>query len=279
MDNKVIQQIKDIKFPSTNVYYEQDSADGFAFLGYARLRYKFDALSCYQEMCKRNFRLNANRTISHTKAKVSKDNHYIYTIWACLEFLIELKASNEIEFLMGIVDKIGTYSQGLTRYCIEEMYYVVPNVTSAMALLYAYQGRQEETGRLLGVLAEYQTEEGNWYYRDSRTWKTYPKQEDSYHLAMMIYHLRKIRQLIHIDKISIDKMINKTMELLKKMNKNKLSPGSIGWGIPMLMVASKGLDDDLYKRSYDQTCKESLQHENFRVRGISAWALVQAETL
>jgi hypothetical protein len=258
--------ISDIKFPETNIYYENDSADGFAFLGYARSKVGLDYDYCFEAISERNFCLNRSQTIN--KVITPTDNQYIYTIWSCVEFLLFINQFDAVDDLIKIVDGIGQYPNGMMRYCSTEVSIIVPNVTSAAALIYSMTGVQDKAEELVGVLRNTQIE-GNWQYYNLRTNK-YTRVEDSYHVAMMVYHLRETQK---VSGIYTEDIVLKSVKCLKELNRKNLQSGSIGWGKPMLYIAIKGLDDELCVRSFNAIINESLDHSNFRVRAISAWAL------
>lgn len=260
--------VDNVKFPETNVYYEHDSADGFAFLGCARAKVGLDWAACYEAVDSRDFCLNAEQSIN--KITVPFYNQYVYTLWACIEFLDLINKGEIIGELVRRVDDIGQYPNKMMRYCSTEVEVVVPNVTSAAALIYSMVGKKDKSKELVQVLREQQVD-GNWRYYNLRTNK-YTRVEDSYHVAMMVYHLKKLQR---ISGINTEDIVLNSIKCLNKLNAKKLKLGSIGWGIPMLSVATKGIDAKLYNRSFNKTLTESIKSENFRVRAISAWALTK----
>lgn len=269
-----IELIESIQFPQSNSYYENDSADGFAFLGYARAKVGLDYNDCYAEIVKRNFKLNAQRKILSVGITVPKDNTYVYTIWTCLEFLKEIGDIETCTKLMKIIDSIGTYPNGMFRYCDFEIFYEVPNVTSAAALLYSMFGNIEKSNQLINTFISKQVN-NNWNYYILKNQKRMKyNAEDSYHVAMILYHLREVEK---INKIDLSQCINKTVLELKRLNSKKIDDCVIGWGIPMLCISIKGLDQDLYERSFQLLTEKSICHSNFRVRSIAAWALAKLE--
>lgn len=269
-----VELIDSVKFPTTNIYYESDSADGFAFLGYARAKVGLNYNDCYHEMIKRNFKLNAKRKILQTGINVSRQNNYVYTIWVCIEFLKEINDLDTCNKLMNLVKDIGEYKNGMVRYCNEEIYYEVPNVTSSTALLYSMFGNVEKSNSLVKNFISKQSG-NNWnYYILLNNKRVKGVFEDSYHLAMILYHLREIEK---INKIELTEPIHKIILELKKLNKKKIDGGSIGWGVPMLCLSVNGLDNELYEKSFNLLVKESIFNSNFRVRSIAAWALAKLE--
>jgi hypothetical protein len=263
--------VSDISYPYANEYFESASADGFAFFGYAQYALGLDATYCRDALRERNYTLNAEQRIKATGITVPKTNMYVYTIWPCVEFLHLKDEQDKIEELVHLVEDIGTYENGMVRYCSHEIDYVVPNVTSACALLYALTGRTAEAASLIDLLRSRQID-GNWRYEIFSSGKQCGM-EDSYHLAMMIYHLRQIQI---ITRIMTSDLVDKALSELLKLNNEFLQPGSIGWGIPMLYVASAGLDHGLSQSALKAMMgTRGLLHKNFRVRAISAWALVK----
>jgi len=267
--------IQEITFPTTNQYYENDSADGFAFLGAARLMVGLDADKCYSEMEKRNYTLNANKIVTRPNERVYKNTQYVYTLWACIEMLSRLK-EKEINFLIERVNQIGQYENGMMRYCTTEIRYMVPNVTSAAALIYSINGESQKASKLIQILEKNQDQDGNWQYeiRDKKTGKFINggRKEDSYHVAMMIYHLKEVARLTGLD---TSFMVKKSLKCLHKMNKKNLQLGSVGWGIPMLALATHDLDSELHKKALNETLNKSIKHPNFRTRSIAAFCLAK----
>lgn len=269
--------INGISFPKTNAYYENDSADGFAFLGAARQMVGLDSEECRVELTKRNYTLNAERKIGATGASVHKNTQYVYTLWSCMELFSLLKDEERINFLCDTVDKIGRYENGMVRYCTTEIRYVVPNVTSAAALMFSIKGEHDKATELIDVLEKNQCENGNWRYEiidEITNVHTPHKCEDSYHLAMMIYHLRGVARLSNLN---ANRMIDRGLSCLVEMNEKSLSPGSVGWGIPMLYLAVDGKNPELSKRAYYETIKDSISHPNFRTRALSAFCIAKAQ--
>ena len=86
--------INTIKFPTTNVYYEKDSADGFALLGYAREKVGLPSKRCFDAVAKRNYTLNASKKAKETS--ITKGIRAVYTSWTCIEFFKLLGNVNEI---------------------------------------------------------------------------------------------------------------------------------------------------------------------------------------
>jgi len=275
------ENIKNITFPSgTNNYYENDSADGFAFLGAARLIVGLDADKCYEEIKKRNYTLNVDKIIARPNRKVFKDTQYVYTLWACIEMLSRLEGQGEtINFLIDRVNQIGQYENGMMRYCTTEINYIVPNVSSAAALIYSINQEVPKANRLLTILKENQLGYGNWEYKirgkKTQNFVSAGICEDSYHLAMMVYHLKEITRLTGLDTSSITK---RSLQRLREINEKKLDAGSVGWGIPMLALAAHGLDSELYERALNETLSKSIKHTNFRTRSIAAFCLAKIWT-
>lgn len=263
--------VSEICYPEKNEYFESTSADGYAFLGYARSTLGLNATYCREAIRERNYTLNAEQRIKATGITVPKTNMYVYTIWPCVEFLQLSEEHDIIKDLIHIVDEIGTYKNSMVRYCSHEIGYVVPNVTSAAALLYAMAGQSDRSAALIDVLRSRQAQ-GNWYYEIWPSAKKY-RMEDPYHLAMMVYHLRQVQRLADID---LSDIICNSLPILQRLNTKRLQKGSLGWGIPMLYAATLGLDNGLAYRALSAMMgRNGLWHKNFRVRAISAWALVK----
>tara|TARA_Y100000004_G_scaffold57301_1_gene63804 strand:- start:1530 stop:2360 length:831 start_codon:yes stop_codon:yes gene_type:complete len=264
--------INKIKLPTTNVYYEKDSADGYAYLGYSQAILNLDYNICYNKMMNSNLTLNADRRIPATNVKVYKDTLYVYTFWSCIEFLQVVNKKKEINNIMEHVDNIGQYeSNGMMRYCTTEINYVVPNVTAIGALLYAFVGDFNKSNELIETLEKRQVD-GNWKYGiiEGKKETILKREEDSIHLSMIVYSLRMVQL---ISKIDTSGMVDKALRKLYQKNKNTIQGGSIGWGIPMLYLATKGLDESLADRSLDELLKRGINSSNFRTRGLSAFCL------
>ena len=267
--------IASVSLPNTNSYYENESADGFAFLGAAREIVGLNSEECYMEVIKRNYTLNAKRTIAPTGAIVDENTQYVYTLWSCIELFSLLKDEKKNNLLCKTVDEIGKYENGMMRYCTTEIRYLVPNVTSAAAYIYSINGEYDKAAELIEVLEKEQCRNGNWQYKilDKQTNKpSSHKYEDSHHLAMMIYHLREVARLVNI---KTDQIVNKALLHLAGMNKIRLQAGTIGWGIPWLYLATNGIDLGLSKRAYDETISKSILNPNFRTRGVAAFCLAK----
>lgn len=267
-NSEIINIIENIKLPLSNEYYELDSADGYAYLGFARAKAGLEYKDFLKEINDRNYSLNAAwHGDKHTK--------YIYTIWTCIEFLREAGEENVIKELMNIVDSIGVYPDGSMRYCSHEIYYQVPNITSAAALLYAYNNEYEKCQKLVNILRE-REEDGNWKYiklNEDFSIKAITVLEDAYHLGMIIYHLKKIEKVSGI--ITSD-LVLKSVKALKDKNYTGDGQGKIGWGPPMIYLSFLDLEEKESKVFLEKTLKESIQHSNFRTRAIAAFALAEA---
>jgi hypothetical protein len=261
--------VEKIRFPKTNVKFELDSADGFAFLGCARKMMGLEYNDCYLEVAKRNFTLNAKNHIRGVP--IPKEDFYTYTLWACSEFLHEIDDRRTFKKIVKKINTIGQYPNGMFRYCNTETSYIVPNVTSAAALVYCLDGQYSKTKELVDLLRKTQ-KNGNWfYYEINKGYRKLKIKEDSMHLAMMIYHLREINRLSKLNTMDI---VHKALLYLYEENKDKLEGGrKIEWGIPFIALASKGIEHKLYRRAFLETSRRSINHENFRTRAISAWAL------
>jgi len=265
MDYKNI--ISKIVFPTSNCYFESDSSDGFAFLGYARAFFGLDYNNCLNAIQEKKYRLGAATKIK--KINVSKHNLYTYTLWPCTEFLRLTGQHNKVDNLMLSLDSIGTYSNGLMRYCSEEIDYIVPNASSCAIYMYTLYGKRDLAFSIVNALKSV-FHNGNWWYSNKNGLLKY--KEDSFHLAMIVYHLRESNRLFGM---GLEKIIESCVLELQKMNNKSLSGGSIGWGIPMLYPAVVGIDDDLANRAKEKILKESINNKNFRTRAYAAWSITK----
>jgi hypothetical protein len=270
MDIDVNKFVSEIKFPESNIYFEKVSADGYAFLGFARTKCNLNYNNCLNKIIENKFSLNSNHSIKGIN--VTKNNKYVYTMWTCCEFLYQIGKKDLILSLGKEIDKIGTYDNGMYRYCLEEVFYLVPNVTTAAALIFSYNGEFEKTKNIIKSLYNYDREHGLQYFFLNSLLKLdrLGQKEDAYHLAMMAYHLVTIEK---ISKINTRNLYLKIIEDLEKINVRRISPGTIGWGYPMLYAATKGSNVELEKRSLSATLKCGIHNANFRTRAMSAWAL------
>lgn len=263
------QRVREIAPPEDNSYHQRTSADGWAFLGFAQHRLGLDYSRSVYEMFKRQCRLNGENVINATSTTVPEDANYVYTIWACVELLRALRKPDAMHWLVCILEDIGIYPNGMQRYCSYEIDLEVPNVTSAAALLYAWDGQTEIASRLVDMLRMRQID-GNWWYIIHSTGEKY-KPEDSFHLAMMISHLRELQS----SGIQTDDLLDPALDALWTMNMLELDPGSIGWGYAMIYLAVVRLRKAFAGRAYAATLERGLIHENFRTRALSAWALTK----
>lgn len=275
--SQITKIVSGIRFPKSNIYFEKCSADGYAFFGYARKFLDMSCNDCFKKIINRNFSLGAANKIR--KVKLSAENIYIYTLWTCAEFLFVLKRFDILEKFREYIDGIGQYENGMFRYCKEECYYVVPNATSAAALLYGHLGVHDKSKELIDILRSEQLYNGNWQYYILNKHEKFRirrrfKEEDSYHLSMIIYHLRELERLYKIDTLDI---VEKSLVRLSKINDFVIKTPSVGWSFPMLYLATKGIDNKLSKKALERMLGLSINNSNFRVRAISAWALVKGE--
>jgi len=261
-----------IQLPKSNVYYEASSADGFAFLGAARARLGLDCSSELEAIEDRDFCLNAAQTINKTQTRLPADTQYVYTLWACCELVREIAHSRHLGRVMSTLESIGSYPDGMARYCTHEIRYKVPNVTSAAASLFAFAGNIDRAEALVALLRARQRG-GNWSYsvQGPGGWKA-SGVEDSHHLAMMIYQLRQVQMACGVPTADI---VGLALAELKRINSPRIAANVVGWSIPMVHAATMGLDNDLAARSLRATLRTSIRHPNFRVRALSAWALTR----
>jgi len=277
-------KICDIAFPieEINNYYEYTSADGFAFLGAALAKLGKDYSRCLKAVDERDWTLKDSYKIINIK--VTPNNRYVHTLWACAEFFYATKDETRLHKVATIVNNIGKYPSGMMRYCKEETYYLVPNATSAAIMIYVLAGRHVAAKKLLKTFLDQQAKNGNWHYHILDTdlnSKQIKNQEDCFHLAMIISHLRAASKLN--PNLKTEYAVKKAMHFLNKKKprcgsckKTKdpwLCTGNIGWGIPFMYSAIKGTNLKLEETAKQATIN-CLSHKNFRVRGMAAWALI-----
>jgi len=262
--------IQSVALPTTNVYFENDSADGFAFLGAAKALLGLNAELLCGMVRDRKYRLNAARKVKKTKVKVPEDNVYVYTLWASYELFAAVQSQEDLVKIRDMLKTIGFYPNGLIKYCTTEIHYGVPNAASAAALLFAYYGDLDLVSDLVGWLRDAQ-KNGNWHYQNMKSGKVLPP-EDPYHVAMIAYQLRELQRL---HGIKTDDIVEHSIADLSQTNKREIDGGSIGWGVPMIYLATIGLAPKLSRRAFRETTKSSIVHSNFRTRAIAAWALAK----
>ena len=281
--NDIRKIVEQVKLPKTNMYYEKDSADGYAFLGYARAKLGLDYEFCYEAAKERKFTLGAAQKIRGFS--VTGKNMYTYTIWACIDFLNYTHKKEDINQLMKVVDRIGNYPFGAFRYSTEEFYLMVPNVTTAAVLMYSMGKQEEKALELLDVMEKTQQKDGNWYYKEINEYlsvKRLGKKEDCYHMAMIICQLIDAKE--YLCSPAIDPIIERAVGFLKQSGDRChlcngldgwLCPGTVGWGVPMLYRAIRRFDEGLREITLEKTKAYCIGHSNFRTRAISAWALTR----
>jgi hypothetical protein len=286
------QLIDQVPFPAPgeNDYYESQSTDGYAFLGAARARCGLPVDDCRRAIERLDFTLQAAKLIGDTP--VTAKNYYAYTLWACMEFAIAaLLGSDFWDEIYNRFKTIGLYPSGLARYCSEEINLFVPNAITAAAMIYASMDNFKVVEKLFWLLEDHQRPDGNWNYYtldESHEILSVPRQEDCYHLAMMLYQLREIGACSNLNVLPLQSGILKFLARAKprcsncgKMLNSHLCPGSIGWGVPMTLVAIDGICQDIpvlytaYLDALPRLSTEYLSAKNFRVRAIAAWALTK----
>lgn len=265
-------KVEGVKLPQTNVYYERDSIDGYAFLGWARQLMGMDTSEVEEIMEEKAYGLNAKYTIRGTE--LPPDAIYAYSCYPTYEFYRAIGRRDRVDNIIYWLDKIGPYDNGMMKYCNTETNYIVPNVTPLTALVYLKHGQPEKCTELMKALSGQQEKDGNWRYNIKGT---LAGTEDSMHLAMMVCALREIQEL-NPDMDTGD-MVQKAVNRLEGMNKAILQTGTVGWNPPFLAVALRGISEfkDLYDRAYKKTYTHTISNTNFRVRAISAWALALIE--
>jgi hypothetical protein len=259
--------ISKIKHPFDNKYYENDSADGFAFLGCAKVIVGLGHEQYLKEIKDRDYCLNA---AWHGE----KDTQYTYTLWCCIEYLIEAEQKSVLKDLYQRLDNIGIYPDGYMRYCSEEINYRVPNVTSASALISVYREDFESAEKFVKLLRDDQVD-GNWKYCKLDNTLIGGKDtviEDAYHLAMMIYHLKKIESNSSI--ITRD-ITEKAILAIKNKNYAGNGKGKIDLAASMIYLASIGFDSDIESEYLKKTLECSVNHSNFRTRAMAAFCLAK----
>lgn len=267
------EEVNNIKPPAGSTYFEDTSADGFAYLGYARASLGLDCSEFRTAITERNYTLGASRRINATGREVNKNTKYVYTMWACIEFLRQIGDEETVNSLVREVEEIGKYGCGMQRYCDTEINYVVPNVTSAAALISAYAGQTEEADKTLNLLRSCQRD-GNWdyyiYEKDGSRRASGP--EDSLHLGMMIYQIREAGKILSQD---VSDMLDPAVERLVALNKGKIADSSIG-NASAAYLATYGTGLPLEESSRAGACK-LLTHNNFRKRAFAAFSLTKGK--
>lgn len=270
--------IKQNYYPVTNTYFQQCSADGFALFGFAQHHTGFNHKYCLKMIREKNYSLNSKHKIRDIQ--VSRQNKYVYTMWACSEFLNAINKPLILNKLIRDLDNIGTYNNGMHRYCSEEIYYIVPNATSSAALMYAMVNQLDKTNRLLKVLKDEQLDTGNWGYRNYPSYEYVRdasnniREEDAYHLAMIIYQCREINRLTNIP---VHHIIQPACKQLIRMNAKKIASGSVGWGYAMIYLALKRIDNGTSDKALQHVIYQGVITSNFRVRSQALWALCKAK--
>ena len=149
-----------IGFPYENKYFEKTSADGYAYLGFSRSKLGLDSRQCYDRVLEIGFSLGKDNKVRSVLCPA--DTQYLYTIWPCVEFFREncrrenILTNNDLIGAEKILRNIGAYDCGMYKYCDVEVNYVVPNMTSISALLYAYFNKPDDAKRSLKVLSDNQ---------------------------------------------------------------------------------------------------------------------------
>ena len=273
-----VKLIKQVQLPSTNNYYELTSADGYSWLAYAlsKINETDKARLCINKVHELNYRLNADRVIARTKTKVFKKTDYTYTLSFCIDLFKELLDEETLEILYNKFIDIGYYTNGMYRYCDTEIYYGTPNVTAGAAYVFALMGDLENVKKCLSYLKNNQLKNGNWNYlfineKENKITNS-AIEEDTCHLAMIVFYLRMIEKITKINTKEIYKL---SIKRLEEINKNQFDLGTIGWGIPMLYLALKGTGSYLTNKVYKEVINNSINHSNFRVRSLSAYSLIK----
>lgn len=268
-ENDLVKLIGNIEFPSTNNRNEKTSADGYALLGCAREMLDLDSDSCLEKMVDCGFSINEDKKIAKDKVIVPAKTFYVYTAWTCMNYFYE---KNSFEFrkwdLLGKFYSMPIYPNGFIAYCDYEDNYIVPNVTGSAAWICAAVGDLEGAEKFVELLRKNQLDNGNWEYLSSDGDKA-GRQEDSFHLALIVHQLREVEWLTEIETKDV---VLRAVSCLNRMNCDSIQRGSLGWGIPALFIATKGLDDELSHRAEKLLFQYSFYNKNFRVRAYAAWA-------
>tara|TARA_Y100000287_G_C14225815_1_gene358952 strand:+ start:451 stop:1305 length:855 start_codon:yes stop_codon:yes gene_type:complete len=264
-----------IRFPFENKYFEKTSADGYAYLGFSRSRLGLDSIGCYEHVLDLGFSLGENNRVKSVLCPA--DTQYAYTVWPCIELFREncrresVLTNNDLRRAEEVFRSIGAYDCGMHRYCDVEVNYVVPNMTSISALLYAYLNNQDDARKALKVLSDNQDSNGNWTYKKIVNGKRVRgTQEDVLHLGMMIFQLRKCEEILQID---LGSMIGPAFGCLKKIIREEIKDTSIG-AASSVYLAAKGFDEEL-EREFLPEVIELLSDKNFRRRAYAAFAITR----
>lgn len=232
-----------------------------------------DHTACLKEIKKNNFTLNADKKIKNDP--VFKHTMYTYTLCTCIDYIHSISDQAILGALYETFKSIGFYRDtGLYKYCDTPITYGVPNTTGAAAFIYSLIGDIDNCRKCVEFLRNAQ-HNGNWQYWElgKSSYKKIPNQwEDTLHVAMIVFYLRMVQQLTDLD---VESIYLRSIELLKYNNKHHVHGGQIGMGVPYVYLATKGIDEDLSERAFNQIMSDSIRHENFRVRSLAAYCLVK----
>lgn len=267
-DMKMAEYVNNISLPETNAYFEKTSIDGYAFYGTARQNLGLNASKIEFEVAKRCIGLNDEWHRSDHITLPSSEI-YTYSCFPCYEFYKSIDNRTRLKDIIRTLDDIGRYPSGMMRYCKTEINIEVPNVSALAAYMYCGY-KPDITIELVHLLRKRQLESGNWAYKtlDKRK-RRIASGEDTAHLAMMVIALRAIEDITGIETVD---MTTNAQKCLSSMNTPGFPVKAIDWGPPFLYVAFKNTEDPIEKRAKTKTM-ELLNHPNFRVRAIAAWAL------
>jgi len=258
--------IQGVEFPQSNDYFEDSSADGYAFLGIARKNMGLPIGDILIELKSRKWGLNREHKIRGTITPA--DTVFIYTMWPVFQFYLKSFLAGKLKKIIQYIDGIGIYPNDMQRYGTTEIKLAVPNVSALSAHMLCVAGRIDDARIRIEALRREQTTQGNWQYiQDGEYTNT---TEDSMHIAMIIIGLRGVKKYSNIP---VDDIIQKALVELIRLNTNGVMPERIGWNPAWVAVASKGLNNTLYRGAINTVLQDTIKHKNFRVRAMGAWAL------
>ena len=269
LKNKLINHIKEITFPSTNILYEKDAVDGYAFLAYALAYFDLDYEKAQEEVFKRFGTISSSR--KHYKTIVPASDLRTYQSFPTFEFLNFIE-NDKIEQIHSNLDKIGTYSNGMMRYCGTEINLIVPNVTALAAYMYAILGNEQKTLLLLNALREnYHSTAKNWQYFDTLN-DIRIRFEDSYHVGMMLYAFKKIEE----KGFKCSDLIDKAFSIIKKDNNFEIkeTKSSHGFNAPFILASVGMLDPALSNQALHIVENKTIYDSSFRTKTLALWSLI-----
>ena len=283
-ETALIDLVGSVQLPTTNIYHELLSADGYALLGCARARVGLDPAECEAKV--RELDCGLGEPLRIRNIPTSADNRYVYTMWACSELYEQTGDGAMLGELADRTTDIGAYAGGMYRYCADEVFYLVPNATSAAAAIFGKAGRWERAAEALVALQRHLKGHGILYAdMDKQLQPTkWPRREDDFHLAMMAYQVREtVARLTAAGELPNNDVLTMEADLacqIVPMRSGSAAGWNAGpvlpWGYPMLYAllrnSGHALEPELRKSVLGIN---GLMHPNFRVRAMAAWAVTR----